>query len=127
MGTNSLKLTLYKKKLSLLNYEVKRKNKGVNLFYNLKLNALSGLQNNQVFDKHFLKFLILKKRDNLIKHLLESQLKSFQELVINKKNAFFFYKTNYSYKALRLSSGFPIRGQRTHTNAKTARKFNKII
>ena len=31
-----------------------------------------------------------------------------------------------SYRGLRRSRGFPVRGQRTHTNAKTARKNSRI-
>ena len=30
-----------------------------------------------------------------------------------------------SYRGLRRTKGYPVRGQRTHTNARTARKFKK--
>ena len=32
-----------------------------------------------------------------------------------------------SYRGLRKSRGFPVRGQRTHTNAKSASKLNKLL
>jgi Ribosomal protein S13 len=35
-----------------------------------------------------------------------------------------FLKNNKFYKGLRYSKGLPVRGQRTHTNSKTARKLN---
>jgi small subunit ribosomal protein S13 len=31
----------------------------------------------------------------------------------------------YCYRGFRHNAGLPLRGQRTHTNAKTCRKFNK--
>lgn len=98
MTTNSLKLTFNKKKLPSSSV---KKNKGINLFYNFKLSAISGLQNNTVFDKHALKFSILKRRGNSVKHLLDTQSKTFQTLLINKRRTYFFLKANNVYKALR--------------------------
>jgi small subunit ribosomal protein S13 len=48
--------------------------------------------------------------------ILVSDLKKFKSLII--KNLV----TIKSYRGLRLKQGLPVRGQRTHTNARTSRK-----
>lgn len=56
---------------------------------------------------------------NLIESLnlvITSDLKKFKRLLINNLISI------KSYRGLRLTQGLPVRGQRTHTNAKTARK-----
>lgn len=53
--------------------------------------------------------------------LLSNELKKFKILTLKKLVAI------KSYRGLRKSRGFPVRGQRTHTNAKSARKINKLI
>lgn len=105
----------------------KRKNKkGINLFYNCKLNAISGLCIKQVFTKTLLRIFLEKKRENAVKYIFDFQSQAFYNLVVLNKKISAFLKTNFSYKIVRLAAGLPIRGQRTHTNAKTARKLNKI-
>jgi len=52
-------------------------------------------------------------------HLIDSELK---KLVLNDIKRL---KQIGSYRGLRHNAGLPLRGQRTHTNAKTARKRNK--
>lgn len=48
---------------------------------------------------------------------------SFSEtLKLKVKRATNFYVKIKSYKGVRQNRGYPVRGQRTHTNAKTARK-----
>jgi small subunit ribosomal protein S13 len=73
---------------------------------NLKVKFLSSSQINQ----------ILKLVESL-KFVLANDLKRFKLLrkqyLINIK----------SYRGLRRKKGFPVRGQRTHTNAKTAKKI----
>ncbi len=74
--------------------------------FNLKIKNLTEIQINQII-KHVssLEFFIANdlKRLNLINK---------QKLISIK-----------SYKGLRKKKGFPVRGQRTHTNAKTAKKI----
>jgi len=72
---------------------------------NLKVKNLS---KNQVTD-------ILNIIDSL-KLIIAADLKKFKKLII--KNLLDIK----SYKGLRKTQGLPVRGQRTHTNAKTARK-----
>jgi small subunit ribosomal protein S13 len=50
------------------------------------------------------------------KFILVADLKKFKSLRIKKLISI------KSYRGLRIKQGLPIRGQRTHTNAKTARK-----
>jgi small subunit ribosomal protein S13 len=51
--------------------------------------------------------------------LLSNELKKFKILTLKKLVSI------KSYRGLRKSRGFPVRGQRTHTNAKSASKLNK--
>lgn len=48
--------------------------------------------------------------------ILVSDLKKFKSLIIKNLIAI------KSYRGLRLKQGLPVRGQRTHTNARTSRK-----
>ena len=73
---------------------------------NLKVKSLSEDQISQ----------IIKVIDSL-NLILANDLKKFKLLVLKR---LILIK---SYKGLRRKKGLPIRGQRTHTNAKTARKI----
>jgi len=73
---------------------------------NLKVKSLS--------DDQILKILKLIETSNL---LITSELKKKQILILKR---LIFIK---SYRGLRRIKGLPVRGQRTHTNAKTARKI----
>ena len=53
--------------------------------------------------------------------LLSNELKKLKMLTL--KNLI----SIKSYRGLRKSRGFPVRGQRTHTNAKSASKLNKLL
>nr|YP_010377393.1 ribosomal protein S13 [Nitzschia dissipata]QYB23080.1 ribosomal protein S13 [Nitzschia dissipata] len=53
------------------------------------------------------------------KLLLSNELKKVKILTIKKLVSI------KSYRGLRKSRGFPVRGQRTHTNAKSAGKLNR--
>ena len=74
---------------------------------NLKIKELS---KDQITD-----ILVLVESLNFV---IASDLKKIKNLTI--KNLIFIK----SYKGLRLNQGLPVRGQRTHTNAITARKRN---
>jgi small subunit ribosomal protein S13 len=52
--------------------------------------------------------------------VLTNELKKFQILLLKQKVRI------KSYKGLRRIRGLPVRGQRTHTNAKTAKRLKKI-
>jgi small subunit ribosomal protein S13 len=77
---------------------------------NLKINDLTNEQINKIIT--FIPFLKLE---------LASDLKKLKTLKMKK---LIHIK---SYKGLRKNQGFPIRGQRTHTNGKTARKKFSIF
>lgn len=51
--------------------------------------------------------------------ILSNELKRLKMLTLKKLISI------KSYRGLRKSRGFPVRGQRTHTNAKSASKLNK--
>jgi small subunit ribosomal protein S13 len=73
--------------------------------FSLKIKELS---NDQI-----VKLLKLIESSDLI---ITSDLKRLKQLVTKKLVAI------KSYRGLRRTNGFPVRGQRTHTNAKTAKK-----
>lgn len=74
--------------------------------YNFQSKHLSEDQINQVV-----------KLSESLNWVLSNDLKKIKLLVIKK---LVFIK---SYRGLRRKKGYPVRGQRTHTNAKTARKI----
>ena len=94
------------------------------------------MQQQNVFKTSKLKLFILKKIGlNLNKFKFKIKKNHFYKLNIYKKNLdnrnylrklnnFYFNIKNY--KNYRNQLGYPIRGQRTHTNAKTKKKF-KIL
>ena len=73
-----------------------------------------------------------------LKELKTEQLKRLQILVEESSNRinsdlFYYKKLEFkkllnmrSIKAIRRTKGLPVRGQRTHTNAKTAKKLKKF-
>jgi small subunit ribosomal protein S13 len=78
---------------------------------NLKIKNLSEFQ--------IKKIVFIVENSNI---LITSDLKKLKSLAIKTLVAI------KSYKGLRKIKGLPVRGQRTHTNAKTSRKFsNQII
>lgn len=66
---------------------------------------------------------LINEEINVYKKLIFDKLSMFQYLIFKK-----FLSLNV-IKTLRFKNGLPIRGQRTHTNAKTNKKlnFNKLI
>ena len=79
--------------------------KKLGLSQNLKVKNLSAKQINKIF-----------RTINSLNYIVASDLKRFNLLNYNKLVSI------KSYKGLRRKRGFPIRGQRTHTNAKTSKK-----
>ena len=80
--------------------------KKIGLSLNLKIKDLSSSQVNQILK-------IVESSGYLVANdLRRSILLSKQRLVSIK-----------SYRGLRRIKGFPVRGQRTHTNARTSKKF----
>jgi small subunit ribosomal protein S13 len=78
---------------------------------NLKIKNLSEFQ--------IKKIVFIVENSNI---LITSDLKKLKSLAIKTLVAI------KSYRGLRKIKGLPVRGQRTHTNAKTSRKFsNQII
>lgn len=72
-----------------------------------------------------LKFLSISKIDKLIKAIESSSFIISNDLkrvkLLNNQRLL----TIKSYRGLRKKKGFPVRGQRTHTNARTAKKQYK--
>lgn len=63
-----------------------------------------------------------KERSVLLKYIKQN-IKIETELKVELKNNFQKYLTNKSIKGFRLRNKLPVNGQRTHSNAKTCRKF----
>jgi len=76
---------------------------------NLKIKDLTSEQTKEILQ-------VVEKR-NL---MLNNELKKFKSLSLKK---LIFIK---SYRGLRRERGLPVRGQRTHTNAKSARKNRRF-
>ncbi len=66
----------------------------------------------------FQKFAIADKikSEFVVEGKLEEQMKEIKN----------YYKSNGSIRGYRLRTGLPVRGQRTKTNAKTARRLNHL-
>jgi len=98
-----------KKIYGLGNYQTNHICKKLGFTKNFKTNKLT---NEQIF--------------KLIKTIEETNLKITNEL---KKSQIYALKNLIDikcYKGLRKIKGLPVRGQRTHTNAKTAKKYKKF-
>ena len=80
--------------------------KKIGLSLNLKIKDLSSSQINQIM-----------KVVESSGYILANDLK---RLILLSKQRLISIK---SYRGLRRKKGFPVRGQRTHTNARTAKKF----
>ena len=108
LNSKSLKWSL-QKIYGLGNYQTKKICKILGFTTNLKTSQLT---NDQIF--------------KLIKTIDSTNLKINDEL---KKSQIFALKTLIDikcYKGIRRIQGLPVRGQRTHTNAKTAKKSKKF-
>jgi ribosomal protein S13 len=99
-----------------------------------KLSAIKGanyLSLNQILDyaglnKRKKKFLSKSKQYNKINQCLRRI--TYAGTYINKvRRAKDFYIQINCFSGSRLAQGYPVRGQRTHTNAKTAKKFKLLL
>lgn len=114
----------------LLSKDALKKNKikfkfgGTGLTFSNKLCSLLGFS----FDKKLaITLLSNKQRQETLKDCASYQTKYYLEYTqkkMNQKNTQITFKT---YKGIRYSKSLPVRGQRTHTNAQTAKKNNKNI
>lgn len=109
-------------------FEIELKNKPINLafqsifglgFKNISLvfKKLGFCQNLKVENLSKKQISSLIKKINSLNILLANDLLKFKSLNFNKLISI------KSIKGYRKSIGLPVRGQRTHTNAKTARKM----
>jgi small subunit ribosomal protein S13 len=64
---------------------------------------------------------------NRLINYINKNLKIEQVLRQSKKNKLNDLLEIKSIRGIRQNSGLPVRGQRTHTNAKTSRKFKKVF
>lgn len=91
------------------NYQTQQICKKLGFNINFKTNKLT---NDQIFK---LIKIIEDSELNITNNLKKSQIFALKNLIDIK-----------CYRGLRRLKGFPVRGQRTHTNAKTAKKFKKF-
>jgi small subunit ribosomal protein S13 len=92
--------------------------KSKSYFFCKRLGFSFSLKVNDLSDEQITKLLKLIETSNVI---LTSDLKKIKQLVI--KNLV----TIKSYRGLRQIKGFPVRGQRTHTNGKTAKRNKRKV
>lgn len=64
---------------------------------------------------------------NRLINYINKNLKIEQFLKKEKKDKISFLLETKNNRGIRLSQGLPVRGQRTHTNAKTSKKIQKIF
>jgi len=83
--------------------------KNLGFLKNIKIKDLSTEQINKLF-----------KTTELLNLLLGSSLKKKKQLNLKKLISI------KSYRGLRRTQGLPVRGQRTHTNSRTCRKFTFV-
>ena len=87
--------------------------KSRSLFFCKQLGFSFDLKINELSDDQIAKLLKLIESSNFI---ITSDLKKLKQIITKKLVAI------KSYRGLRRINGLPVRGQRTHTNAKTARR-----
>lgn len=90
--------------------------KSKSVFICKQLGFCFSLKVKELSDDQITKLLKLIESSDLI---LTSDLKKLKQLVTKKLVAI------KSYRGLRRINGFPVRGQRTHTNAKTAKRNSR--
>jgi small subunit ribosomal protein S13 len=93
---------------------------GINKYQSNKICKIIGINPRITINK------LKNNHVNRLINYINKNLKIEQKLKLFKKTRFdnlLHIKTN---KSIRQSQGLPIRGQRTHTNAKTAKKKNKV-
>jgi small subunit ribosomal protein S13 len=94
---------------------------GINEYQSKKICKSVGI-NPQITVNKLKNYQVNRLIDYINKNLkIEQVLKQFNK---NKLNELLEIK---SIRGIRRSAGLPVRGQRTHTNAKTAKKFKKVF
>ena len=73
------------------------------------------------FNSRILNFGLLKSKESTIKNFFKNELQEKSLRDFNKDNINFL-KNIKSYRGVRHTRNLPVRGQRTHTNAKTVKK-----
>lgn len=91
------------------NYNAKIICKSLGFLINMKMKNLNKLQ-----------LLKLTQKIENLKLVITNDLK--KQILLNNSR----YVSIKSYRGLRKLQGLPIRGQRTHTNAKTSRRVKKL-
>lgn len=100
-----------------INYELK-KVYGISNFYSTRFCKKFGFcKNCNINDLSNYQLTKFSQHVEQSKILINNDLKKLNSFFIKK-----LFKIN-SYKKIRRLKGYPVRGQRTHTNAKTAKKF----
>ena len=90
-------------------YQSKKICKSVGINPQITLNKLKNYQVNLIIN--------YINKNLKIEHILKEEKKKRLNILLEIKNN----------RGIRQSVGLPVRGQRTHTNAKTAKKFKKVF
>jgi small subunit ribosomal protein S13 len=85
------------------------------------------LLNNKVGINTFTKLSYLKTSQRIIVSKLKNSIGYSNTLKIKLKKSVEFFKTIKNYRGMRHLYNYPVRGQRTHTNAKTRKKLKKLV
>lgn len=86
---------------------------------NLFIKSLGYANNTKVVDLLESDIILIRKKLNKYSFCLEKKKKDRLKKILKH------YETNKSIKGFRLKNGLPVRGQRTKSNAKTAKKLKK--
>lgn len=89
-------------------------NKSRAFFFCKQIGFALNLKVSDLTEEQIIKFLKLVESSKI---LIASDLKKFNRFVVNRLVSI------KSYRGLRKIKGLPVRGQRTHTNARTAAKI----
>lgn len=89
--------------------------------YGIKKRKVYMLNEKMGFNIRFSNFNLIERKRIKLQKLLKKQRQGSALRTFNYKNIRFL-KDNRSYRGLRHRYNLPVRGQRTHTNAKTSKK-----
>lgn len=95
---------------------------GINIFYSSHICKKLGVSFN-----YKIKNLSLKQKTHLIKIMNNYNLIFSSKLKLEKTLAEKTLVDLKTYRGLRKLQGFPVRGQRTRSNAKTSKKLKKVL
>ncbi len=94
-------------------------------FTGIGKNNINVIYNEVGLNTRLFQVFIKPKQDRIVNYLLK-KLSFNKTLKIKIKKIINFYINIKTYKGLRHQSKQPVRGQRTHTNAKTVKKLSKV-